>query len=168
MKRWIMILGVMFGFSGCMGMMYQQPETKEPHAVLKIHFEYKGRDVIGKNMQSILEISEDGKNFHYGHFDTGFKGVSVTSKRVKPFEDAQILIYPGKNVNLRADIMEYYGNTKYTCPVQIQFSPENKKTYLITYAYIYDRSKVDSCSAHLYEVAKNGERKEIGEHIEQY
>ncbi|MDH4121435.1 MAG: hypothetical protein OEV94_07015 [Deltaproteobacteria bacterium] len=161
-------VGFLIAFlAGCGGVIsfYTHPRETDPHAVLKIHFEYKGRDIIGKNVVGYVEFSDEGKKFLKAFVDKGYNGVSLTGRKF-PFKDDEILIRPGEDSEIRIAIQDITKDDHvYDCPVNIRFSPKAKKTYAVSYTYIYEK---DSCSAHLYEVAKNGERKEVGVIVETF
>ena len=164
----VLALGLLLGLGGCFAR-YPAPLETEPHALIKVKFEYVDMNVVGKSITAGVSLVQNNKTY-YLMSDNGIEHVQVGMGRQVPLKMQSFRLLPVEITELKAylthTVYGYNSEIHYSCIGKFKFTPEAHKVYLLDYK-THDPS--DTCMLTLYEQIpqKNGEfkLKKVGEPI---
>jgi hypothetical protein len=163
-------IGALLLLSGCGSMSaYQPPEDKAPQALLKLKYKYSEvvpGSTLGARMGIRHEAKADGDKFQMA-FNQAYGGIA-SKKGGQEIPMAAVKVHPGKKTDVTMAVyFSWYTTQTYTvmvnnipqmqtrqvynekaCTVQISFTPEANKVYLLDYS----SPNVDrDCTGNAYE-----------------
>ncbi len=164
------VIGVVLLLSGCGGMSpYKPPEGQAPQALLKLKYKYSEvvpGSMLGARMGVRHEAKDDDDSFQSAVNQT--YGNITSKKGGQEIPMAAVNVHPGKKTDVTMAVYFYWYTTHtYTvmvnnmpqmqtrqvynekaCTVQISFTPEANKTYLLDYS---SPNVNRDCTANAYE-----------------
>lgn len=150
------VIAAVLLLSGCGGMSpYKPPEDKAPQALLKLKYKYSDTvpgSTLGARMGVRHEAKADGDKFQTA-FNQSY-GAIAGKKGGQEIPMAAVSVHPGKKTDVTMAVYFYWYTTQtYTvmmnnipqmrtqqvynekaCTVQISFTPEINKVYLLDYS----------------------------------
>lgn len=179
MRCWTLLsgLGLSLFLSACGISQYTPPEASEPHAVLKLKFKYSAV-APGTTLGARLNIRHDAQS-DSDSFESAFNqsyGTVVANGKNPEIPMTALNVHPGKKTDAQMAVYFYWYTTQtYTvmvnnvpqvrtqqvyheraCNVQISFTPEQAKVYLLDYS----SPNIDrDCSGNAYlQVSHGGDK----------